>query len=85
MNFYQSFVNHRLRSLAPQEIVELARNNGIVINQNEAVLIAQVLHGSNVNIFNDIERLSLLNEVAKITSPIVANEAEKLFQHFVSK
>ncbi|MDF2556366.1 MAG: hypothetical protein K0R71_194 [Bacillales bacterium] len=85
MNLYQSFVNQRLRTLTPNEIVELARNNGISINQNEAVLISQKLQSSHVNVFNDTERFALLKEVAQITSPHIANEVEKLFQYFVSK
>lgn len=84
MNLYQTFVNQRLRSLTPSEIIELGRNNGILINQNESILIAQKLNSSNVDVFNDTERIKLLEEVATITSPYLANEVEKLFQQFTS-
>lgn len=85
MNLYQTFVNQRLRTLTPNEIMDLSSTNGISINQKEAVLISQKLQNSRVNVFNDTERMTLLNEVAQITSPKVANDVEKLFQHFVSK
>jgi hypothetical protein len=85
MDFYQSFVNQRVRTLAPNEIVKLGPNNGVMIDVNEATRASRLLHGSNVNVFNDREREKLLKAITKVTSSYVSDEVENIIQYYIKE
>lgn len=85
MNFYQSFVNQRLRTLTTNEIVRLSPSNGLFIDLEEASKVSRLLHGSNINVFNKEERLALFNQITSITSSFVATDIDKLIQFYISK
>lgn len=85
MNFYQSFVNQRLRTLTPNEVVKLAPNNGVFIDLREASKVSRLLNSSNVNVFNKEERMALIDQITKITSSFVATEFDKIIQYYLSK
>ncbi|MDF2535229.1 MAG: hypothetical protein K0R18_1388 [Bacillales bacterium] len=85
MDFYQSYVNQRVRTLSPNEIVRMGPNNGMLIDVNEASRVSRLLHGSNVNVFDNEERNNLLNKITKVTSSYVSREVENIIQHYITK
>ena len=85
MNFYQSFVNQRLRTLTTNEIVRLGPNNGGLIDLDEASKVSRLLHSLNLNVFNKDERLLLYNQITSITSQYVASEFDKIIEYYISK
>ncbi|MDF2556365.1 MAG: hypothetical protein K0R71_193 [Bacillales bacterium] len=85
MNFYQSFVNQRIRTLTPNEVVSLAPGNGVFISLEEASKVSRLLNSSNINVFNTEERMALFDQITKITSSFVATEFERIIQFYLSK
>lgn len=85
MNFYQSYVNQRIRTLTPNEIISIGPNNGVNMDVREASRVSRLLHGSIVNVFDDYERDNLLNEVTKVSSSFVSTEVDKIIQYYIKK
>jgi len=83
-NIYQQIVNQKLKTITPDELVSYGKEYQISINRNQAQKVLTLLRNrQKVNIFDANERKALLMEIAKVTSPQVARELNRLFIKFV--
>ncbi|MBD1382128.1 DUF2624 domain-containing protein [Metabacillus arenae] len=84
MILFQKIIQQKLNNITVDELMQYAKQYQIAINQQQAADIVQLMRGKNINIFKNEERTKLLKEIAKITSPAVAQEVNQLFQKFTN-
>ncbi|KXG11304.1 hypothetical protein AT864_00387 [Anoxybacillus sp. P3H1B] len=85
MNLYQQLLNQKIKTITPEELVSYSRDYNIPLTLEEAEQIIQIARNNKINIFNAQERAKWVRELAKITSPQTAKQANELFMKFTSK
>ncbi|MDF2606159.1 MAG: hypothetical protein K0S34_349 [Bacillales bacterium] len=83
MSIKQHIINKKLNSITPQELLNLANQNNFQISTAQAVQLAGLLHGKNINIFDSSARINLLKQVAKITNTSTAQKVNEMFMEFM--
>ncbi|WP_170007690.1 DUF2624 domain-containing protein [Bacillus fonticola] len=79
MKLFEHVVNHKLSTITPSEIQDYGNEYDISLTNEQASSICNVIHSKKWNIFDSRERTSLIKEIAKITGPNVARQANQLF------
>jgi hypothetical protein len=85
MNIYQKIVNQKIKTITVDELLSYSKQYDIPLTKpmaQKAITYLKSKNSVNVDIFNPIERKKLLKEIAKVTSPDVARELNKLFLKF---
>ncbi|MCZ0755582.1 DUF2624 domain-containing protein [Anoxybacillus sp. J5B_2022] len=85
MNLYQQLINQKIKTITPEELVSYSRDYGIPLTIEEAKKIIQIARTNKIDVFNPQERAKWVRELAKITSPQTAKQANELFLKFVNK
>ncbi len=80
----QKIVLQRLNQMTANDLLRYAKQYGVSLTPNQAVEVAKLMNGKNVNIFNDAERNRLLKQVEAITSKQIAQTVNDLFNQFTS-
>lgn len=80
MNLIQQFVNKKLNNMTSKELLKYSTEYGISITSEQADKIITLIQGKHINIYDTQERLQLLKQIAKITSPATAQQINILFQ-----
>ncbi|MFY4776380.1 DUF2624 domain-containing protein [Metabacillus sp. RGM 3146] len=83
MILFQKIINQKLNNINEAELLQLAKQNSLSLNQKQASQIVSLIQGRNINVFNEQERKDLLKKIAIITSPETAKEVNQLLQQFV--
>ena len=79
MKFLESIVNMKLNTIKRADLLQLAKQNGIVLSSAEADLIVMELQGKNYNLFNDKHRTIILSKIASIVGTERARQIEHVF------
>ncbi len=79
---FEKIIQQKINSLKPEELVSYAKQYDISISINEAKQLLQLVQGKKINVFHEEERIALLKQIAKITSPETAKKANQLFLQF---
>jgi len=82
MKLLQNVINYKINIITGDELLKYAKQFNISLTKTDAGKIAAYLRGKNLNIFNDADRAKAVKEVAKITSPEVAKEINKVLIQF---
>jgi Mn-dependent DtxR family transcriptional regulator len=85
MNIYQQIVNQKIKTITPEELVSYSKDYGIYLTKEEAQKIIQLVRNNKINVFDPKERVKWVKELAKITSPQTAKQANALFLQFTKK
>ncbi|MFX3623808.1 MAG: DUF2624 domain-containing protein [Ectobacillus sp.] len=80
MNLIQQIVNKKLNSITASELLKYSKQYQILITPEQAEQAAALMKGKNINIYNSDERLALIKEIAKVTSPATAQQVNALLQ-----
>lgn len=84
IDFNSKIVLQRLNQITANDLLRYAKQYGVSLTSNQAVEVAKLMNGKNVNIFNDAERNRLLKQVEAITSKQTAQTVNDLFNQFTS-
>lgn len=82
MRIFEKIINHKINTITGKELLKYGKQFQISITKEQADKIAGYLRGKNFNIFNDAERLKVIEEIAKITNRETAKEVNRIFQGF---
>lgn len=85
MNLYQQIVNQKIKTITVDELLSYSKQYDIPLTKPQAQKAIKYLKSKadvKVDIFDANERKKLLKEIAKVTSPEVARELNKLFIKF---
>ncbi|ALC84162.1 MULTISPECIES: DUF2624 domain-containing protein [Bacillus] len=79
----QKIILQRLNRATAKDILSYANQYGISLTAKQAADVAALLHGKNVNIFDEKERASLITKVESITSKSTAKKVNELLNQFI--
>ncbi|XLG15086.1 DUF2624 domain-containing protein [Bacillus velezensis] len=82
MILIQRIILQRLNQVTADDLLKYSKQYGISITRSQAADVAALMHGKNINIFDDQERLRLLKKVETITSKETARKVDELFNQF---
>jgi hypothetical protein len=80
MNIIQHLVNKKLNNMTGPDLLKLSKEYNISITVEQAQQVSVLIKGQNINIYNDAERLALIQKIAKVTSPVTAQQVNNLLQ-----
>lgn len=83
MNLIQQFVNKKLNNMTSKELLKYSVEYGVSITNEQADKIVTLIQGKQINIYDNQERLQLLKQIAKVTSPATAQQINTLFQKLI--
>lgn len=84
MNFIQQIVNRKLNNITTNELLKLSKEYQIPITEEQAQKIVSLIKGKNINIYNHTERIDLIKQIAKLTSPSTAQQVNTLLQNLLN-
>ncbi|WP_121642918.1 DUF2624 domain-containing protein [Bacillus vallismortis] len=84
MILFQRIILQRLNQATADDLLKYSKQYGISLTRSQAIEVANLLYGKNVNIFNENERMRLLKQVEAITSKETAQTVNELFKQFTS-
>ncbi|MEC1607622.1 DUF2624 domain-containing protein [Bacillus halotolerans] len=84
MILFQRIILQRLNQASAEDLLKYSKQYGISLSKPQAVEVANLLYGKNVNIFNEQERTRLLKQLESITSKETAQTVHELFKQFTS-
>jgi hypothetical protein len=79
------FVNQKLNSISPKELVILAAQYQFPISQKEAEQIVGILRRQTIDITNMGQRKKIIATIAKEVSPEKANYIQYLIQTYIDR
>jgi Mn-dependent DtxR family transcriptional regulator len=82
MRLLEQIVNQKLNRLTKEDLLKYSKEHDIALTSQQAEKIVGLIRGKNINIFDPTERVRLIKQVAKITSPDVARKVNQLFLEF---
>ncbi len=84
MNFIQQIVNKKLNNITTNELLKLSKEYQIPITEEQSQKIVSLIKGKNINIYSHIERIGLIKQIAKVTSPSTAQQVNTLLQNLLN-
>jgi len=85
MNIYEHIINQKIKTITPEELIAYGNQYNIPLTKEEAQKIIQLARKHKINVFDSTERVKWVRELAKITSPQTAKQANALFLKFMKK
>jgi hypothetical protein len=82
MRLLEQIVNQKLNRLTKDDLLKYSKQHDITLTSQQVEKIVGLIRGKNINIFEPNERVRLIKQVAKITSPDVAKKVNQLFLEF---
>jgi replication initiation and membrane attachment protein DnaB len=79
------FVNQKLNTIGPNELISLAAQYQLPISQSEAVQIVNILRRQTIDIKNLNQRKQIIATIAKEVSPEKANYIQYLIQTYIDR
>ncbi|GMB07603.1 uncharacterized protein DUF2624 [Thermolongibacillus altinsuensis] len=83
MNIYHKIVQQKIKSLTADELMTYGKEYGITLSKEEAIKIIELIRKETIDVFNAEERIKWIRELAKLTSPQIAKQANELLRQFV--
>lgn len=83
MNLIKQLVNKKLNHISTKELLKYSKEYEVSITTAQADQIVLLMKGKNINIYDNDERLELLKQIAKVTSPATAQQVNTLFQQLL--
>ena len=80
MNIIQTIINKKVNSITPKELLKLSQQYQVSITPDQAIKVASLLNGKNVNIYDLTQRKQLLAQISNVTSPQTAQQIDSIFQ-----
>lgn len=77
--FIKQIVQQKLKNITPKQLVAYSKEYDIPITQKEAESILKIAKESNLDPFDENDRLKIIKKVAKVTDMKRAQAANKLF------
>jgi len=84
MNFIQQIINKKLNNITTNELLKLSKEYQIPITEEQAQKIVSLIKGKNINIYSHTERIELIKQIAKVTSPSTAQQVNTLLQNLLN-
>lgn len=85
VKFLESIINMKINNIRKEELMNLAKQHGVVLTLSEADRIAQELRGKNYNLFNGEQRRYLVSKIATIIGNDRAMQIEQMFLNFTGR
>lgn len=85
VKIFENIINHKIKTITADELLKYASQFNITLNKPKAEKVAQYLRSTQLNLFNDGDRVQLIRDIAKITGPQTARELNKLIIEFTKK
>ncbi|KQL53526.1 tRNA methyltransferase [Heyndrickxia shackletonii] len=82
MKLLQNVINYKINIITGDELLKYAKQFNVKLTKADASKIAAYLRGKNLNIFSDSDRAKAVKDVAKLTSPEIAKEINKVLVQF---
>jgi hypothetical protein len=79
------FVNQKLNSISPKELISLAAQYQLPITQREAEQIVAILRRQTIDINNLSQRKQIIATISKEVSPEKANYIQYLIQTYIDR
>ena len=83
MNLIQQFINKKINNMTSKELLKYSKEYEVPITSEQADTIVTLIQGKHINIYDVQERLQLLKQIAKVTSPATAQQINTLFQKLI--
>lgn len=81
--FIQQMVNYKINHLTSSELISLARQYNVVLTQEQATQILQILRAQQIDIFNNNQRMQLLKKIEKVVGRSKAQQINQIFNSFI--
>lgn len=81
--FVQQMINHKINSLTPKQLYQLANQYNVPVSMKQAHQITTILHRQPVNILDETQRKRILNQIAYEVDPAVARKIKTLLESFL--
>lgn len=79
-NMVQNMVLQKIKSMTVEDLLEYSKVYNIPITRSQAKKIIGFIKTTDLNIFNEKDRLKFLKKIAKITDQQTAKKVYRLFQ-----
>lgn len=83
MNLIKQLVNKKLNHISTKDLLKYSKEYEVPITTAQADQIVVLMKGKNINIYDNDERLELLKQIAKVTSPATAQQVNTIFQQLL--
>jgi len=84
-SFIQQYINHKINTITPSELVQLASSQGIQISKNEAAQVIAIVRSEKINIANPKQINRLLAKIKREVNPKAMKQTEKLLAAYFNK
>lgn len=84
-NFIQQFINHKINTITPNELVRLAYSQGIHISKQEASQVIAIVRSEKIDITNTKQIKRLLAKIKREVNPRAMKQTEKLLATYYNK
>lgn len=84
-SFIQQYINHKINTITPNELVQLASSQGIHISKNEAAQVIAIVRSEKINIANPKQIKRLLAKIKREVNPKAMKQTEKLLAMYYNK
>lgn len=84
-SFIQQIVNHKINTMTPDELVQLASSQGIRISKKEAAHVISIVRSEKIHITNKKQINRLLMKIKKEINPVAMKQVEKLLNIYYKK
>jgi len=81
----QHIINHKIHTITPNELVQLASSQGIHISKKEAYQVIAIVKNEKINIANPKQIKRLLAKIKREVNPQAMKQTEKLLAAFYNK
>lgn len=79
----KQIVNQKMQNLTPSSLIQLGKQYGFNLTQNQAQKIVHIIRNSDVDIFDSTQRTYLLKKISQQVSPELANHIQRVINQFV--
>ncbi|GGE74282.1 hypothetical protein JOC93_002398 [Priestia taiwanensis] len=85
MNLMKIIVNKKINNISVDELLKLCHEHQITVTYQQAQQAVQVIKQKKVDIYDDHDRLELINKIAYITNPTTAEQVNGLLLKLIKK
>ncbi|GGE47011.1 hypothetical protein GCM10011391_27270 [Pullulanibacillus camelliae] len=82
-NIMKQFINLKMNTLTPQELLRLGNKYQLHLSKQQAEKIVGLIKEQKINVFNKSERSQLLQKIALVTNQQIAQQMEYIFSTFI--
>ncbi|CQR46865.1 hypothetical protein BN1058_01148 [Paraliobacillus sp. PM-2] len=83
--FVKQMIEKKIKSLSAVELLNYAEQYQISITSQQANMIVDFLHSTNLNPLSDSDRLKMFRTLAQITDLNTAKQTQRLFNQLIKQ